>query len=864
MLAMVRGLTAARVAAIAVTGVMRILRMVLATLGGPIGLIATGLSILFVNWVSSASDALQVTTELSRQLRELRKAYEEAADGADDWQSKLESLTVTQAEGNVKRLEDEVRDGVTEINKIIGREIVDGSGLSISRLWRDTFSPQELAPLGAAIKRLNDDIEAGLVPNLGEFRRELDRVAQANPRLKNLVFSMLDIVDSSKNGEASLSDLTDAYRQQRDVLTALTGTTDEQAAALRRLGVIAEEVAGEQLSVAERLEAAFQALNEQLPETEAEMKRLADVQSLTDIIKEFEDANKDAWSGTDLERYLALLDRVQSGIRAINEAAVDKAVSRTTVDRIINVESGGDPNARNPMSSATGLGQFIESTWLDMFRRYFPDRAENMSREAILALRKNADVSRQMVELYARENARVLQDAGVAVNDAALYLAHFLGPQGALRVLQASPDTPLEELLGAGQISANQQVLEGRNARELVEWARQRIGLSTQEIAAQQTLLKLEEDRAKQQQDFAASVADANDQRRFDMAQAQLEEAGLGRQAAINAAIRSAEQAALKANVTLTKEQRAEIERTTGALFDQQNAEKLAAEERRKVEERVNNLLQMRQALMESISFADEQGDGPAAETLRTQLVSVNEQLRLAIEAARAYWLAMGGPEAELALANLRNVENSVQDIGHSFLMTADQINQSAAQMGADAFMDFVDAIAEGENVLDSLGAAFKQLAADFLRMIARMIMQQAIFNALQAAGFGGGVSGAVGGIFHSGGVVTTSGMGRMVSPGWFAGAARYHTGGIAGLRPNEVPAILERGEEVLTRDDPRHRANAGGDGGGALQPVIINTFDAGSFMSEGLNTAPGQKAFFNFVRSNSGQIRRLLGNSNG
>jgi hypothetical protein len=31
------------------------------------------------------------------------------------------------------------------------------------------------------------------------------------------------------------------------------------------------------------------------------------------------------------------------------------------------------------------------------------------------------------------------------------------------------------------------------------------------------------------------------------------------------------------------------------------------------------------------------------------------------------------------------------------------------------------------------------------------------------------------------------------------------------GLRSNEVPAILQRGEEVLTRGDPRHRANQGG-----------------------------------------------------
>jgi hypothetical protein len=39
-------------------------------------------------------------------------------------------------------------------------------------------------------------------------------------------------------------------------------------------------------------------------------------------------------------------------------------------------------------------------------------------------------------------------------------------------------------------------------------------------------------------------------------------------------------------------------------------------------------------------------------------------------------------------------------------------------------------------------------------------------------------------------------------------GASRYHGGGVVG----EVPAILRRGEEVLTEADPRHRWNMGGE----------------------------------------------------
>jgi hypothetical protein len=76
-------------------------------------------------------------------------------------------------------------------------------------------------------------------------------------------------------------------------------------------------------------------------------------------------------------------------------------------------------------------------------------------------------------------------------------------------------------------------------------------------------------------------------------------------------------------------------------------------------------------------------------------------------------------------------------------------------------------------------------------------------------SGFGNGVGkgGLLGGllipgILHSGGVAGQDGYGhgRAVSPSLFAGANRYHTGGVAGLQPGEVPAILQRGEVVLPR----------------------------------------------------------------
>ena len=46
------------------------------------------------------------------------------------------------------------------------------------------------------------------------------------------------------------------------------------------------------------------------------------------------------------------------------------------------------------------------------------------------------------------------------------------------------------------------------------------------------------------------------------------------------------------------------------------------------------------------------------------------------------------------------------------------------------------------------------------------------------------------------------------MATGAFAGAGRFHAGGMLGLQPDEVPFLGLRGEEVLTRNDPRHRWN--------------------------------------------------------
>ena len=112
-------------------------------------------------------------------------------------------------------------------------------------------------------------------------------------------------------------------------------------------------------------------------------------------------------------------------------------------------------------------------------------------------------------------------------------------------------------------------------------------------------------------------------------------------------------------------------------------------------------------------------------------------------------------------------------------------------------------------------------LLADLAKLGARRFLLGPLAGVLSGAlgGMGGGVLAS---ILHSGGMVGAGGAGRMVPAMAFASAPRMHSGGWAGLRSDEVPAILQRGERVLSR-----REVASGAGGVTIN---INARDAESF----------------------------------
>lgn len=156
-----------------------------------------------------------------------------------------------------------------------------------------------------------------------------------------------------------------------------------------------------------------------------------------------------------------------SGAGSVVEAALRRASSATGVDfgflvRTAERESGFNAGAKAGTSSAAGLFQFVEQTWLATLKRHGSEhgygRYANMIQEgsdgryrvdnpemrrAVMDLRYDAHAASMMAGSLATDHAAYLRGRiGREPTGGELYAAHFLGPQGSARLVEAVNAAP--------------------------------------------------------------------------------------------------------------------------------------------------------------------------------------------------------------------------------------------------------------------------------------------------------------------------------------------------------------------------------------------------------------------------------------
>lgn len=239
-------------------------------------------------------------------------------------------------------------------------------------------------------------------------------------------------------------------------------------------------------------------------------------------------------------------------------------------------------------------------------------------------------------------------------------------------------------------------------------------------------------------------------------------------------------------------------------------------------------------------------------QTLRATGLTQLQQYRDALNAIALAQTQGGGIVDPRVTEQLRNVNTEIARVTASQRTLQNQI----AQNGQNAIAGFFTDIATGAR---SFGDAVKAAALAFIQSLAKMaaeaLAKKAILSLTGGGSGDGGFASFLASFFHTGGVVGQGGQRRAVNPLVFAGAPRYHSGGMVGLKPDERPAILQTGERVLNRKETADY-NGGGGGNGYR---IINAVDP-NLVGDFLESAAGERTILNVIGRNPGGVRQLIG----
>lgn len=215
------------------------------------------------------------------------------------------------------------------------------------------------------------------------------------------------------------------------------------------------------------------------------------------------------------------------------------------------------------------------------------------------------------------------------------------------------------------------------------------------------------------------------------------------------------------------------------------------------------------------------------AESLRKGVITT-EEFSLSVEKLKTQFeglpLVVGMLDEQMQ-ATLQNVNTNTSQ-------TVDLVND----LGMTFQSAFENAIIGGQDLRSVLSG----LLEDIARLLLRLYVIQPLVNSI--TGMFSGMLGVPATVMHGGGVVGSAGSLALAPAGLFVNAPKLHSG----LKADEFPAILQRGETVLPRNFSL--------GVPESNIKIVNVLDP-SVVGDYLATSEGEKMVINIVQRNSGRL---------
>lgn len=178
----------------------------------------------------------------------------------------------------------------------------------------------------------------------------------------------------------------------------------------------------------------------------------------------------DGWAGKDT---IAKLDEILPPRPSSERLAAAGEIPESYWPMLSKIESGNDLYAKAPTSSASGLYQFIRSTWIGEGGRW---GASTDPKVAFGGLQPSADEQLARAKTFTAKNAAYLRKRGIAINRASLYAAHFFGPLTAALVIGADVDARADLIAGAAATKANPSILKGKTVGQFLGWLKAKTG----------------------------------------------------------------------------------------------------------------------------------------------------------------------------------------------------------------------------------------------------------------------------------------------------------------------------------------------------------------------------------------------------